>query len=85
MSQRPSDNLRSINAFAQHMFALYTAELSHRTGGTRERSPLADDGPLSIMAHDCGDVCRPIIDNLASAFLNPGMTCCNDIAWPNVT
>ena len=67
-----SDNLNRIDDFAQHIFALYTSELSCRTGATQQDIPLNEQGPSNVLPHRCEDLCQTIVETLVSAYLNPG-------------
>ena len=75
MTPTPFRNAEHLDAFTEHMFNLYTSELSHRTD--TNDSPMANETPQIpfMWEHDCTEICSPIIHDLVSAFLNPGTFC----------
>ena len=73
MHSQPPENLRTVEAFAHHLFLLYVDELSRRTGAAPQHRSANEGSDLALPEHKCEDICHPIVYNLVSAYLNPGM------------
>lgn len=69
------NNFADLDHFTEHMFNLFTSELSHRTGADNSRiGNRVKEVPPTFKQHECSEMCIPIIRDLVSAFLNPGTT-----------